>query len=126
MDCSNSAASGRRAASFFRSGASRFAAAVLLAMCGGTWSAQTFAQAAACNLVSLTPTTQTDVAGGTVSFQLQAQGACPANVSISLAVDVAGDTTDGAAVVPPAVVVIPSGTPYTFQVTLGPTSGGTG
>ena len=73
MAFSSSAANGRRAASLFSSTAAHAVACLLFALAGLGWSGQSLAQS--CDFVSLTPGTQVDVPGGTVSFTLEAQTA---------------------------------------------------
>ena len=123
MAFSSSAANGRRAASLFSSTAAHAIACLLFAIAGLGWSGQSLAQS--CDFVSLTPATQVNVPGGTVSFTLEAQTACNTTVDITLGL-APGETTGGAAITPPTAPTIALDTPYTFDVTLGGLEGGSG
>ena len=123
MAFSSSAANGRRAASLFSSTAAHAIACLLFAIAGLGWSGQSLAQS--CDFVSLTPATQVNVPGGTVSFTLEAQTACNTTVDITLGI-APGETTGGAAITPPTAPTIALDTPYTFDVTLGGLEGGSG
>ena len=123
MAFSSSAANGRRAASLFSSTAAHAIACLLFAIAGLGWSGQSLAQS--CDFVSLTPATQVNVPGGTVSFTLEAQTACNTTVDITLGI-APGETTGGAAITQPTAPTIALDTPYTFDVTLGGLEGGSG
>lgn len=123
MDSSSSVAMGRRAVVSFAQRMLRLASLLLLGAMGIAWSGQSLAQS--CDFVAIGSTNEIGLPGTNVSFTIEAQTACAPTVNVSLVVN-GGDGTGGATVVPPANPTLTLDTPYTFNVTLGPTPGGTG
>lgn len=123
MDSSSSVAIGRWAVFPPVQWARQWLATAALVLLGLLWSG--LAQAQSCDFVAIGPTAQAGPTGSTVSFTIEAQTACAATVNVQLAV-APGDGTGGATIVPPANPTLALDTPYTFNVTLGPTPGGAG
>ena len=122
MDIQGNAARGGRA---LRAASGRIMHAsflVLFSIIGITWSGQSLAQS--CDFVQLGPASAINLAGGTVSFTLEAQTACSPTVSVGLAITT--DGTGGATVQAPTNPNVTLDTPYVFTVNLGNTPGGTG
>ena len=82
------------------------------------------AAAQSCDFVPIGSTSALSPAGSTVSFTFQGQTACSPTITGTIAIT--ADNTGGASIVPPTAFTATLDTDYTFQVTLGPTSGQNG